>query len=59
MQIDFDGEKNTITVDGVTISLESLKTIVNPDASRTYRFVRIQNVVTVISHRSPKWLFDA
>lgn len=59
MQIDFDGEKNTITVDDVTISLEALKTIVNPDPSSVHRFVRIGNVVRVTTRRSPKWLFDA
>lgn len=59
MQIHVDGEKNTITLDGVEISLDVLKTIARPDPNTLHRFVRIGNEVHVTTQSSRKWLFDA
>jgi hypothetical protein len=44
---EFDGDRNTITVDGVVISLEVLRTLANPDPRVTYRMERTGNVVTI------------
>jgi hypothetical protein len=45
MKIDFDSTDNTITVDGVRISLELLRCLANPDQYRLYTFVREGEIV--------------
>lgn len=49
MEIDFDHAAETITVDGVKISLELLRSFANPDEKRFYRMARHGDIVTVES----------
>jgi hypothetical protein len=47
MKVEFDGERNTVTVNGVAICLEVLKVITDPDPRAWLRFERQGDVVTV------------
>jgi hypothetical protein len=47
MKIEFDGELNMMDVDGVSISLEVLKRLSNPDANFFYQFERSGDLVIV------------
>ena len=47
MKILLDSTDETITVDGVKISLFLLRALANPDPKRLYRLVREGDVVTV------------
>lgn len=47
MRIELDAQTKIITVHGVKISLELLKTLANPDPSTLYRLTRKGDVVTV------------
>ena len=47
MMVEFDSEQNTITIDGVAMSLEVLSTFANPDPAKLYRMRRVGNVVIV------------
>jgi hypothetical protein len=51
LHVELDSELGVIRVDGVTISLALLKTLANPDNTRTYRMRRDGDVVTVEATR--------
>jgi hypothetical protein len=48
MKIELDGERQTITVNGVPISLEVLETLTNPDCTKVYRFKRQENDSVIV-----------
>lgn len=58
MKIELDGEDNTITVDGVRMSLELLRLLANPDAKRFYSLVRKGDVVTVQAFELTSPIFE-
>lgn len=47
MTIEIDTEQEIITVDGVKISLQLLKTFANPDPTKLFAMKRDGDVVTV------------
>lgn len=46
MTVELDMQRQTITVDGVEVSLELLAYMANPDANKWIRLVRLDNNVT-------------
>jgi hypothetical protein len=51
MRVEFDGERRTITVNGIAISLEVLEMMTRPDPRRYLRFERRDGSVTVTSYQ--------
>lgn len=51
MKVEIDSQRQTITVDGVVISLELLRCFANPDPAKLYQFVRKDDCVTVQTFR--------
>jgi hypothetical protein len=47
MKIEFDSNKETVTLDGIEMSFELLKHLANPDPAILYRAKRDGNLVTV------------
>ena len=50
MYIEIDSELGIIIVDNVTISLEVLKTLCQPDPRKTYQIKRVGNDVTLTEY---------
>lgn len=46
MRVELDAQAQTITVDGVAISLDLLKALANPKPERVFRLTRAGDVVT-------------
>lgn len=56
MKIDLDLDKQLLTLDGVKMSLEMLKTFCHPDNKFLYRIERVGNVVSLTSEPSLEML---
>jgi hypothetical protein len=58
MTIEFDGETQTVKVDGAMISLDALKLLANPNPVLFYRFVRVSETVFIRSFASREEIED-
>jgi len=50
MRIEFDSTTQTLTVDGVKVSLEVLVVLAHPDPGMTYTFERIDDTTWATQH---------
>jgi hypothetical protein len=58
VKIELDSYTNIITVDGVKISLEILKTLANPSYDKYYQFARSGDVVWITESTRPPFKTD-
>jgi hypothetical protein len=54
MLVEFDSDRDTITVDGLIISLAVLRHFVHPEPDSFYQFVREGEITTVTRYQIEK-----